>query len=528
MKKAKNNFWDKANKVVALAAAQSSVNNASRRQLRTNSIVDVEDPSEQLDDNMDWLRLISRNLFMVPVVGYAGYSSVEYLNKNWKTMHITPQVIRDYITLDNVRRGTEFIKTVSTAIPRKEDSLLDCFNRTVTLLNDMANFVENDAEVVEDYVAKHNLVPFSSMQIIPLMLSTHLSHLCKIQEILKIDDLNIFYCLTFNDSPSEKIYFVAEVYSMPYIEDLPGKRNNTVPMSGHWEIDQDRVYVTKTFDLKNIQTKFWDNYPDGIYLSRGKEKKESGLSIEKGLCVETLAPIDNIPYYGKWNDEIEKHYNKLLSFREKGIQRNYLLVGPSGSGKSSWCILFARRHTNRVIKISNDAFYNLSKVDLDLVFDLFGPQFIIADDFDRSTCDNPQTMLYFLESMKDDHKNVSILATANNIRTMDVAMLRPGRFDEIMFFGAPEEAERKIIIQGYINKFGLKVSKKDIEKLVAISDKYTHAYIKEFVMHIMHDDISSLVERINMLKEIFSNGDYLNVFNKEGDPDNEDSDSEDY
>jgi SpoVK/Ycf46/Vps4 family AAA+-type ATPase len=197
------------------------------------------------------------------------------------------------------------------------------------------------------------------------------------------------------------------------------------------------------------------------------------------------------------------------------------VTGKPGTGKTSYCILFARRHTNKIIKISNEALFEMEKGDLDLIFNLLGPEFVISDDFDRANYSDAQRVLFFLESMKQDHKNISLLATANSLEEIDVAVLRPGRFDEIISFAPPKSSERREIIKKYCEHFKVNLSEKEIVKLVKISRGYTHAYLKEFVMHIMHDDLESLIKRIKMLKNLQENGDFMTFGQNDIDDDEE-------
>jgi SpoVK/Ycf46/Vps4 family AAA+-type ATPase len=73
--------------------------------------------------------------------------------------------------------------------------------------------------------------------------------------------------------------------------------------------------------------------------------------------------------------------------------------------------------------------------------------------------------------MSEDHPNVFIIATANDISALNrnhPELLRKGRFDEIWFSDCPTEEEREEIFKIHLRRNGRDPSKFDLKKLAKI------------------------------------------------------------
>ena len=454
---------------------------------------------DQTTDNSEKLKKARQYIFGVPAAAFATYKISRYAYENRKD--ITWENFKKECTFYNVQKYSGLVNRVLDNFPNSEDTTLSAALRSVSFMNQISeDFGPSREEIMEKFAESKDLVAYDSMQIIPLILGTKLAKFFQHQEVMNFDDGDKVFCIT--TPQGEKLYYVAQKYS--------------ATGSDVMRISSDYIYTTKNFSLATIQEKFWELYPEGVYIHKGdvnhsysNETAGAILRFENGLQVSDLPATKEITYFGRRNNEIEKTYENLKKYRDKGIQRNFLLVGPAGSGKTSFAILLAKRHTSKVFKIANDVLFQMEKFDLDLIFKLLNPEFVIADDFDRAHNSDAQRILHFLESMKNDHQNISMIATANDLESIDVACLRPGRFDEIKSFMPPTANERKEVLKKYIAHFKVELSDAEIDKLVVISKGYTHAYLREFVLHVMNDDLGSLVRRIKMLKNLQRNGNFM-------------------
>jgi DNA replication protein DnaC len=110
-----------------------------------------------------------------------------------------------------------------------------------------------------------------------------------------------------------------------------------------------------------------------------------------------------------------------------GVRRSIMLYGPPGTGKSTMAraILHGMNFTSFRVRIGD-----LNNLEISTFFEaieIFEPDAIILDDFDRSH--NQEELLEVLEYFR---KNVKlVIATANSRQNIDEALMRPGRFDEL-------------------------------------------------------------------------------------------------
>jgi hypothetical protein len=464
----------------------------------------IPDLSYDRDSELEKFKNYRQYIFGVPTALFAAYKVGKYAWDNRKD--VTWENLKREATFYNVQKYSGMVDQVLVNFPTNDDTTVSAGLKAVSFMHEISEqFGPTLDEIVGKYAKDRGLEPCDSIQLIPLILGTKLADHFTNTEVMRFEDGDKLYCIASKDETNaERIYYVGQIYA--------GHEN--MRLQGH-------VFKTPGFDLSSIQTLFWNLYPEGVYISSGNDDRTKGdgsatdkkaaavFKFENGLCIYDLPMAKDITYYGRRNKQIEKTYTNLKKYRDKGIQRNFLLVGTPGSGKSSFAILLAKRHTNKVFKISNSVLFDMDKGDLDLIFKLLGPEFIIADDFDRAGYSDAQRVLYFLESMKEDHCNISLIATANDLDSIDVACLRPGRFDEIMSFMPPTETERTEVIKKYADHYKVMLSETELKKLVEISKGYTHAYLKEFVLHIMHDDIDSLIKRIKMLKSLQLNGNFM-------------------
>lgn len=55
----------------------------------------------------------------------------------------------------------------------------------------------------------------------------------------------------------------------------------------------------------------------------------------------------------------------------------------------------------------------------------------------------------------NNNNTVIVLAATNQIEKIDEALLRPGRFDQIITFNKPNKISRKEIFENYLNKLSV-------------------------------------------------------------------------
>lgn len=84
----------------------------------------------------------------------------------------------------------------------------------------------------------------------------------------------------------------------------------------------------------------------------------------------------------------------------------------------------------------------------------------------------------FLTWLQEKTSDVFIVATANDVESLDPALLRGGRLDTIFWVDLPDSKQREEIITIHLAKVGRKPKNFDIKKLAKASEKFTGAEIE--------------------------------------------------
>lgn len=298
--------------------------------------------------------------------------------------------------------------------------------------------------------------------------------------------------------------------------------------------DGDKIYIcniegdeeTRSHDAQgaiatspgfNLQTKldmFWKFYENGIFVRSADSYQTANFQENSdNLVIEDLSSLES-KFYGNSEKEIELFVEKIKKFRADKLQRSYLMLGLPGTGKSTRAIEISRRISNRMIKISSELFRGFDREDIDFIFKCLAPQFVIIDDFDRVFDEMASgDMLYFFEQLKISNLDVTVFCTINSIEKLSGAMIRPGRFDEVIVFNLPDLAERRQMIESFVAdlELNIKPTSKQLAKLAALTDGFSPAYIKEYCLQLKYEpNFKELIRRINMMRQFVDKEDFLN------------------
>lgn len=189
--------------------------------------------------------------------------------------------------------------------------------------------------------------------------------------------------------------------------------------------------------------------PDGIHISSFKVKKGEGdkfraiipslferqygrhinLLVDSGTYRFQFSSNTNFSWVE--NDLAKKYAEKIKKYAEHGYGRSFLFYGPPGTGKSNLARAIAAELDCKTLSFENlEAFlsqYNDSLLnDLIKILDI---GVIIMDDLDSLGNRNNNLVLKKIEELRYSGK--SLIATANKIKEINPALIRPGRFDEI-------------------------------------------------------------------------------------------------
>lgn len=251
---------------------------------------------------------------------------------------------------------------------------------------------------------------------------------------------------------------------------------------------------TTGVDHKLLTRLLYKKYGSRLYLAGSNDNKVAIQGIDADPGRENYL-IDKQLY-----DYIQTDITK---FRERKIQRSYLLFGPPGTGKSTFCLEATAKSGGTFVKLNKNFIENLEPSIAKHLLTYLSPSTIVVDDIDRITgTANMQLLLQVLEDVKTMPEMPVLMATANHLSSMDEAMLRPGRFDELIEFAAPNLDERKNFISFYLPKLGVvNAPESHIEQLAAATDGMTQAFLKEYCYIYVIENLEKALAKIAIRKK---------------------------
>lgn len=190
-----------------------------------------------------------------------------------------------------------------------------------------------------------------------------------------------------------------------------------------WRVD--RIYA-ETDNIIAVRDKIkqllWEQY-DGKPLVLRRNQVTMRSLEEDRIVLE----VDDTfkPMTSAIADEYVSYLKRAL---DAGVFRSVMLYGPPGTGKSTAARTIITNLNLRSFRIRIEDIGSMENNTLFEAIDIFKPEAIILDDFDRAH--NQEHLLETLEHFKRHTKLV--IATVNHRSSLDEALLRPGRFDELI------------------------------------------------------------------------------------------------
>ncbi len=189
------------------------------------------------------------------------------------------------------------------------------------------------------------------------------------------------------------------------------------------------------------------------------------------------------------------------AFRRLGIRpaKGFLLYGPPGTGKTLLAKAAAREsEANFIATKSSDLlskWYGESEQQIARLFNRarqVAPTIIFIDELDSLVpargggLGEPQvtervvnTILAEMDGL-EELQNVVVIGATNRPTLIDPALLRPGRFDELIYVGVPDTAGRRRILAIHTEDMPL-AGDVDLESLARRSERFTGADLEDLV-----------------------------------------------
>lgn len=189
------------------------------------------------------------------------------------------------------------------------------------------------------------------------------------------------------------------------------------------------------------------------------------------------------------------------AFRRLGIRpaKGFLLYGPPGTGKTLLAKAVAREaEANFIATKSSDLlskWYGESEQQIARLFQRarqVAPTVIFIDELDSLVpargggMGEPQvtervvnTILAEMDGL-EELQSVVVIGATNRPNLVDPALLRPGRFDELIYVGLPDAAGRRRILGIQTGKMPL-ADDVDLDRVAARTDRFTGADLEDVV-----------------------------------------------
>lgn len=188
-----------------------------------------------------------------------------------------------------------------------------------------------------------------------------------------------------------------------------------------------------------IKDVLWNEYRDkAIVLRKSNTKDDDALTFE---VEDALQPLPC-----KQASDVSKYLKRCF---DANVNRSIMLCGPPGTGKSTMARMIVDNLAMRSLRFAVE---DISAYGNKLIFEainIFQPDAIILDDFDRSSSQSS-----LLETLEFFQRHVKlVIATVNDKDELDDAILRPGRFDELIWVEQIDEAVVRHVLGDYTEDF---------------------------------------------------------------------------
>ncbi|MCL6683680.1 CDC48 family AAA ATPase [Sphingomonas alba] len=260
------------------------------------------------------------------------------------------------------------------------------------------------------------------------------------------------------------------------------------------DLNKDAI-PTEILDALSVEAKDFDNALKRVQPSAMRE-----VMVEvPHISWDDVGGLDEAR--DKLREGVELPLKHPEAFRRLGIRpaKGFLLYGPPGTGKTLLAKAAAREsEANFIATKSSDLlskWYGESEQQIARLFARarqVAPTVIFIDEIDSLVpargggLGEPQvtervvnTILSEMDGM-EELNNVVLIGASNRPNLIDPALLRPGRFDELIYVGTPDTAGRRRILAIHTKDMPL-AKNVDLESLAQRTERFTGADLEDLV-----------------------------------------------
>jgi transitional endoplasmic reticulum ATPase len=257
----------------------------------------------------------------------------------------------------------------------------------------------------------------------------------------------------------------------------------------------DEIIPTEVLDVLSVELRDFDNALKRVQPSAMREVMVEAPTVGW----DDIGGLDEAR--DRLREGVELPLKHPEAFRRLGIRpaRGFLLYGPPGTGKTLLAKATAREsEANFIATKSSDLlskWYGESEQQIARLFARarqVSPTVLFFDEIDSLVpargggFGEPQvtervvnTILAEMDGLEELH-NVVVIGASNRPSLIDPALLRPGRFDELIYVGPPDVAGRRRILT--IHTSGMPLAKDvDLDSLAQRTELFTGADLEDLV-----------------------------------------------
>lgn len=302
------------------------------------------------------------------------------------------------------------------------------------------------------------------------------------------------------------------------------KRMNIIPTI-YWDTkDDNNSSVIEEYDINGYSVYFINqqDYVEGPYVDSRERFIESTSSLikekfgkyillstendegwSKHLCLGVLPDYEDKVYVSLLDEN--KLVGDLKTFFSKGLNRSLIFCGPPGSGKTTLALRLCKSLEGQILVLNGWSLSRKSTGSVYNIIEVVNPSIILFDDLDRIS--GAETLLGDLESLNKtrDNKRRLFIATVNNLERLPSALIRPGRFDQVIYFDKHQDISiRKKILLVHAENMGIKLSERELDWLAEITTNLTGAYLREVIIRISVLGLSGIDKHIEDMRSLLN------------------------
>lgn len=169
--------------------------------------------------------------------------------------------------------------------------------------------------------------------------------------------------------------------------------------------------------------------------------------------------IPNSPSALLYDDDfvvlLRKTSLRIRKYLEGGLPRRILLYGPPGTGKTTLAHTMALEAVgNRVLEVPLGVRFN-TKTARAMNF-----RALVVNDVDRREDSEARTLMSYLEELQTP---TLVVCSINVMKKLDPAIVRSGRFDEVIFVGYPRREDLTALLNQLAEQYGVEVPADEVE-----------------------------------------------------------------